>query len=381
MDEPNTSQAWQAGRVFLGGYLGTMNTFKIAGINFDHMHMANLLHQAQEHPQAEIVGVCDERLERMTPVAARLGIPAERLFVDYRRCLEETRPDIVLLCPATATHGLWVERVAPYGVHILVEKPFAASLAEADAMIAALEAAGKQLVINWPLAWYPPHVTSKRLIDQGVIGRVLQVHYYDGNRGPLAGLRDRENLTSEELAQAKAESWFYRRDLGGGSLLDYLGYGVTLGAWFHGGDKPSHVTTVVHQPPGMEVDEHSITIAHYDKGLSKFETRWGAFTDPWTHQPQPKCGFVIVGDAGTISSYDYETTIRVQTSTHPEGQTLPVDQLQPPYQNPIQNLIHSLQTGEPVRGPLLPSICRIGQQIVDTAILSARQGRTMKLLE
>ena len=47
--------------------------------------------------------------------------------------------------------------------------------------------------------------------------------------------------------------------------------------------------------------------------LSKFETRWGTFTDPWTLQPQPKCGFVIVGSEGTISSYDYEEVIRVQT--------------------------------------------------------------------
>ena len=38
-------------------------------------------------------------------------------------------------------------------------------------------------------------------------------------------------------------------------------------------------------------------VARYDLGLSKFETRWGTFTDPWTHQPQPKCGFVVVGTA------------------------------------------------------------------------------------
>ena len=357
-----------------------MQPFKIVGINFDHMHMGDLLRQVQEHPATEIVGICHETPERMASTVNALAIPAERIFTDYRQCLEETKPDIAILCPATATHGLWVERVAPYGVHILVEKPFAASLAEADAMIAAVAATGKELIINWPLAWYPPHITSKRLIDEGMIGDVIEVHYYDGNRGPLRHLADKVEVTPEMAAKLKSESWFYQRAQGGGSLLDYLGYGVTLGTWFHGGDKPIEVTAVVDEPPGLEVDEHSITIARYAKGLSKYETRWGAFTDPWQLQPQPKCGFVIVGSAGTISSYDYEPTIRVQTHAHPEGEVILVDVLQLPYQNPIQNFIHSLQTGEPIHGPLSPAISRIGQQIVDTAILSARERRTVPLL-
>ena len=93
---------------------------------------------------------------------------------------------------------------------------------------------------------------------------------------------------------------------GGGSLLDYLGYGVTLGSWFLNGRVPIEVTCVCDEPAGLHVDEHSITIARYDFGVSKFETRWGTYTDPWIHQPQPKCGFVLVGTEGTISSYDYE---------------------------------------------------------------------------
>jgi glucose-fructose oxidoreductase len=357
-----------------------MRTFKVVGINFDHMHMGDLLRCAFEHPDVEIAGICDTRPERMAPIAEHFDSPDERIFTDYRACLETARPDIAMLCPATATHGEWVERVAPFGVNILVEKPFAASLAEADRMIAAVANSGKQMVINWPLAWYPPHVTSKRLIDEGVIGAVIEVHYYDGNRGPLRHLADKVEVSAEEAARRKNESWWYQRAKGGGALNDYLGYGVTLGTWFHGGEKPIEVTAVVDEPAGLEVDEHSITLARYAKGLSKYETRWGTFTDPWTHQPQPKCGFVIVGTEGTISSYDYEPTIRVQTRLHPEGEVIPVDTLESPYQNPIQNFVHSLATGEPVHAPLSPAICRIGQQIVDSARLSAEKKRTVPLV-
>jgi predicted dehydrogenase len=355
-----------------------MSKLRIAGINFDHMHMGDNLRMAFEHPDAEIVGICDAQPERMQSVARTFQISPDRIFTDYRACLEQTQPDIILLCPATAEHALWVEQVAPYGAHLLVEKPFAATLDQADRMIHAVAATGKLLAINWPLAWYPPHVTSKRLIDAGAIGEVIEVHYYDGNRGPLWHTADK--IETAPTAERKAASWFYSQAKGGGSLLDYLGYGTTLGTWFHGGRAPIEVTAVVDQPAGLEVDEHSITIARYASGLSKFETRWGAFTDPWTIQPQPKCGFVIVGTDGTISSYDYEPTIRVQTRAHPTGETLPVDTLVPPHQNPIQYLIHCISTGEPIGGPLSPEISRIGQQIVDSAVLSARERRTIALL-
>lgn len=357
-----------------------MRSWRIAGINFDHMHMGDLLRAVHEHPRAEIVGICDEDPGRMTRVATNFAIPAERVYQDYRRCLEETRPDLVILCPATGQHGEWVARVAPYGTHILVEKPFAASLADADRMIRAVEATGKTLVINWPLAWYPAHVTSKRLIDEGTIGDVVEVHYYDGNRGPTRHLADKEEVPPDEALRRKRESWFYQNEQGGGSLLDYLGYGVTLGTWFHGGAAPIEVTAVVDEPSGLEVDEHSVTVARYARGLSKFETRWGTFTDPWTFQPQPKCGFNIVGTAGTISSYDYEPTIRLQTRENPEGLVVRVDELRPPRQNPVQYVIHCLETGEVVSGPLSPAIARVGQQIVDSAVLSAREKRTVPLV-
>jgi glucose-fructose oxidoreductase len=298
--------------------------------------------------------------------------------------MQQTKPDLVILCPATADHAAYTERVAPYGAHVLVEKPFAATLAEADRMAAAVASTGKQLIINWPLRWYPSHVTAKRLADEGVIGEVVQVHYYDGNRGPLRHVADKE-VVPEDVANAeKAKSWFYQRAKGGGSLLDYLGYGTTLGTWYMNGLAPIEVTAMVDRPAGLEVDEHSLTVCRYDlagAGLSKFETRWGTFTDPWTHQPQPKCGFVLVGRRGTIASYDYEKTIRVQTRDREAGYDVPVDTLAYPDRNPIEYVLDRLGRGEPVDGPLSPAICRIGQQIVDAAARSATERRTVSLAE
>ncbi len=354
-------------------------TWKVAGIDFSHMHMGDLLGNVRDHPRAEIVGICDGRRDKMDAAIASLGINEDRVFRDYRQCLENTKPDLVILCPPTAEHALWVERVAPYNVHVFVEKPFAASLEDADRMIAAVKATGKQLVINWPLRWVPSHVTTHRLIHEGVIGDVLEVHYYDGNRGPL--YHGAEKVDLEPTPEEKQRSWWYKQEAGGGSLRDYLGYGVTLGTWFNGGRRPIEVTSVMSGPPGLEVDEHSVTVARYDNGLSKFETRWGTFTDPWTHQPQPKCGFVVRGTGGTVASYDYEPTIRVQTAEQPQGFDQGVDELPEGKRNGVEYTLKCLQQGVPVEGPLSPEIARIGQQIVDTAIRSAAENRTVPLLD
>jgi glucose-fructose oxidoreductase len=127
--------------------------WKLAGINFDHFHMGDLLRYAREHPHVEIVGISDEQPARMEEAIRKLGVPRERAFTDYRACLEKTKPDVVILCPAASTHGEWVKKVAPYGPHVMVEKPFAASLKEADAMIKAMPG-NRTLMINWPLQWF-----------------------------------------------------------------------------------------------------------------------------------------------------------------------------------------------------------------------------------
>jgi len=349
---------------------------RVVGINFDHMHMGDLLRMVHNHPQADIVGICDEQPARLQAARANFHIPPEHVFTDVLDCLKQCRPHLAILCPATARHAEYVEQVAPWVDTILLEKPFASSIAEADRMITAAKKHRTRLAINWPLRWVASHVTAHRLLLEGRIGTLQEVHYYDGNRGPLYHTADK--IEQHPTAAAKRRSWFYRRQLGGGSLLDYLGYGTTLGTWFHQGRKPSEVTAVTDLPNGLEVDEHSITIARYASGLSKFETRWGTFTDPWTHQPQPKCGFILKGTQGTISSYDYEPTVRLQDPQHPHGRDIPVDQLRPPCQNPVQYLLHCRTTHLKPDGPLSTKIGRIAPQILDTARLSAQTRQTVR---
>ena len=61
--------------------MATKKTWRIAGINFDHLHMGDLLRQAVEHPNAEVVGVSHEDAAVVWPVIDRLKIPHETLYL------------------------------------------------------------------------------------------------------------------------------------------------------------------------------------------------------------------------------------------------------------------------------------------------------------
>ncbi|MFN3227425.1 MAG: Gfo/Idh/MocA family protein [Hyphomicrobiales bacterium] len=357
-----------------------MAKFRIVGISFDHMHMGDLLRLVHEHPDAEIAGIFDPDRSAMEGAIANFNVPDDRVFTDFDACMAAGPYDMAILCSATADHAEFTERLAAHNVHIFVEKPFAASVDDARRMMKAMEGTGKQMAINWPLRWVESHVTAKRLIDDGMIGDLREVHFYDGNRGPLYHLADKVEVTPEEVERQKPGSWWYKKASGGGSLLDYLGYGATLGTWYMNGQAPLEVTCTVDETPGIEVDQHSITVCRYAHGLSKMETRWGTFTDPWMIQPQPTCGFVFVGTDGTISSPDYASHVTVQTRARPERHDIPADPLPAGASNAIEYVLGCIDRGEKVAGPLDPELCLTAQRIVDTAAQSAAEKRTLVLV-
>ena len=143
----------------------------LVGISFEHIHMGDLLRQAHEHPNTEIVGVCDPDGARMAGAILRPSrFPRDRCFTMSTRCMRETKPDLAISVPGhRAPRRSRRDGRAARRRHT-PRKPFAASLADADRILAAVAKAGVRLAINWPLRWYPPHVTAKRLIDEGTIG-------------------------------------------------------------------------------------------------------------------------------------------------------------------------------------------------------------------
>ena len=89
---------------------------------------------------AEIVAVCDQREEVAAETARRWGIP--NAYGDFTRMLAKEKLDFVDICTPPLTHYQLAIQAMEAGLHVLVEKPMATTLSEADEMVAAAKEHG-----------------------------------------------------------------------------------------------------------------------------------------------------------------------------------------------------------------------------------------------
>ena len=115
-------------------------------------------------PEAQIVGMADLNAERGAARAADAGCP---FFVDHRTLLAELRPDVAVITTPHPFHPPIALDCFAAGAHVLVEKPMAVDVAEADAMIAAADAAGRILAVNFQQRFRPAIVRVRHLVDVG----------------------------------------------------------------------------------------------------------------------------------------------------------------------------------------------------------------------
>lgn len=121
---------------------------------------------AHEAVSAVSVAEADRRLLE----AARGKYALKRVEADYHTLLDDPSVDIIDIClPHDLHYPVALEAFAA-GKHVVIEKPISNTLAEADAMIAAAERAGRRFYVALNQRFLPVHQEVKRLLDEGFIG-------------------------------------------------------------------------------------------------------------------------------------------------------------------------------------------------------------------
>ena len=92
---------------------------------------------------------------------------------DLYAALERPDVDVVDICLPTPQHREAAERAFAAGKHVLLEKPIALTLEDAEAIVAAAERAGKLLVVGLVLRFWPEYVELRRIVACGELGRPL----------------------------------------------------------------------------------------------------------------------------------------------------------------------------------------------------------------
>jgi len=93
------------------------------------------------------------------------------IVADYRELLDDPSLDLIDICLPHHLHAPAAIAALGAGKAVICEKPIATTLDDADAMIAAAEAAGRPLYISHNMRFYPHHLKAKQLLGDGAIGR------------------------------------------------------------------------------------------------------------------------------------------------------------------------------------------------------------------
>ena len=128
----------------------------------------NQLHAWRDIPGVKIVALCDTDEGRLHDTAKAFDV--SRIYQDAAQMLADGDFDFVDIATTVGSHRSLVEMAAKAGVHVICQKPFAENMVDARAMVAAVEAAGKTLMVHENFRWQSPIQTALNVIQSGDIG-------------------------------------------------------------------------------------------------------------------------------------------------------------------------------------------------------------------
>jgi predicted dehydrogenase len=128
----------------------------------------NQMHGWRDAEGGQIVAICDRDPERLRIVGDAFGI--ERRYTDAHKLLQQEKLDFVDIATTANSHRALVELAASHKLPTICQKPFAQTLDDAKAMVAACDKAGVPLMVHENFRWQSPIQAVKAVLDSGEIG-------------------------------------------------------------------------------------------------------------------------------------------------------------------------------------------------------------------
>jgi predicted dehydrogenase len=137
----------------------------------------NLVRNLHDLPEASVEYVCDLRPDALARIARRY--PAVRTTTDYSEVLADEQIEAVVIATQVGTHAELASAALEAGKHVLVEKPLAASVAEAEALIELAGRVDRILMPGHTFMYSPPVNVIRDLITSGELG---EIHFISSSR-------------------------------------------------------------------------------------------------------------------------------------------------------------------------------------------------------
>lgn len=337
----------------------------VAGLTHGHVHW---VFQSEKRGDIEIVGIAEPNAKVVEKYRRQYGFPKELVESSLSQVLSRGNIEAVVAFGSIHDHLEVVRASAPLGIHVMVEKPLAVSLAHAREIRDLAHKHGVKVITNYETTWYPTnHKIFEMTRSDTLVGDIRKIIVRDGHRGPK-----KIGVSSEFF------SWLTDPVLnGGGAVIDFGCYGANLVTWLMGGVRPKSVTAVTQQlqkQNNPSVDDESTIILTYDDATAIIQASWN-----W---PIGRKDMEVHGLTGTLFA-DNRSTMRVRLAEGYDGyeeKVLNLQEREDPFGDPFRYLAAVVRGDLEVKPDDLSSLENnmIVMEILDAAVRSGKEGKTIK---
>ena len=291
----------------------------IAGLSHGHV---DWVFNREGKKDIQVVGIYEPNQALAARYAKRYQLNPSIFYTDLNKMLVQVKPEAVSAFGAISDHITVVRACAPLKIHVMVEKPLAISVAEANEIKALSEKHKIQVLTNFETSWYASNQYLNQLIKAGKIGEIRKVMVNDGHEGPA------EIGVSKEFLGILTDP----AKNGAGALVDFGCYGANLMTWLMNGVKPLSVTAVTHQnKPHIykDVDDEASIILQYPGAQCIIQASWN-----WTFARKD---LAVYGNKGYAIAVD-DTNVRERLDGKSKERAFQLEPRPAPYTDPFSVL-------------------------------------------
>lgn len=229
-----------------------MKKIGVGIISFEHFHAMSYAECFNRIDGCSLVAVADPDESRGRAMAERFSTR----YMGVDELLAEDSIEAVCIGSANARHREDVVRAAEAGKNIMVEKPIATTVSDAEHMIDVCRRKGVLLQVAFVMRYSPIVLEARKAIDSGSVGEILAMS--GTNHGSMPG------------------GWFVDAELsGGGAILDHTVHVADLMNWFIG-SRARSVFAVggsrLHK--GLGIDDSGFVLVKYDGAIGSIDPSW-----------------------------------------------------------------------------------------------------------
>jgi predicted dehydrogenase len=337
---------------------------KVAVVGLVHTHVHWLLGR-EDRGDIQIVGIVESNKDLAQRYTKQHGFSMDIVYDSIEDMLEKTKPEAVYAFNTIYGHLEVVEKCAPKGIHVMVEKPLAVSLDHAEKMAALAQKHNIHLLTNYETTWYASNHSAKAMVEKGDIGELRKIVIHDGHPGPI-----------EIGCNPEFTDWLTDPKWNGaGALTDFGCYGANQASWLLKNERPLEVFAVTQQiKPDMypKVDDEATIVVTYPKAQVIIQASWN-----W---PYNRKDIEIYGQTGYIHNLDGQN-MRILLEEKEGAKNTTGKALENPYDDPFAYFTAVIRGEIKVAPSDLSALENniIVMEILDAAMRSAKTGKKITL--